>query len=64
MNTDFITLEEFCQMTGYKKNTVYTYLRRKDKGIPAYHFGRLIRFKRSEVIEYINTTTKKIEYAA
>jgi excisionase family DNA binding protein len=56
--TDFISIDEFCKMTGFKKNTVYQYLSKPEKKIPSYRFGRFVRFKRSEVIEFINSNTK------
>ena len=56
--TDFISIDEFCKLTGYKKNTVYQYLCRQEKKIPSYRFGRFVRFKRSEVIDFINSSTK------
>lgn len=58
-NTDFIDLKEFCTMTGWSKNTVYQYLKRPEKMIPSYRFGRFVRFKRGEVLNYIETNTKK-----
>lgn len=62
--TDFISIDEFCRLTGYKKNTVYQYLNRQEKKIPSYRFGRFVRFKRSEVIEFINNNTKSYNHAS
>lgn len=51
---EFITSDEFCYMTGMSKNTFYQ--TRKKLSITPYYFGRKLRFKRKDVIAWINNT--------
>lgn len=39
--------------TGLAKNTIYKYI--KEKSIPVYRFGRLLRFKRVEVQQWMQS---------
>ena len=59
MESGFIDLQEFCRLTGWSKNTAYQYLSKID--CPSYRFGRLVRFKRDEVIDFIDRKTTQIE---
>ena len=53
----FITSDEFCEMTGMSKNTFYQ--ARKNLPITPYYFGRKLRFKRSDVKEWLESTISK-----
>jgi len=48
----FIDSDEFCNFTGMSKNTFYQ--TRKKLPITPYYFGRKLRFKRADVIEWLN----------
>jgi excisionase family DNA binding protein len=50
----FVTSDEFCQMTGMSKNTFYQ--TRTKIPITPYYFGRKLRFKREEVINWLEST--------
>ena len=55
--SDFIDLKEFCRLTGWSKNTAYKYL--KDiSGLRIYRFGRFLRFRRDEVLTWLNNQIK------
>ena len=49
---DFLSIDELSELTGLKKATIYA--KRSMREIPAYKFGRELRFKRSEVEDWIN----------
>jgi len=59
MANDFINIQECSQLMGLAKNTLYSYLSRGTITIPTYHFGRFLRFKRGEVLNYIEANTIK-----
>lgn len=50
----YIGSSEFCQMTGMSPNSFYQ--KRKKLSIKPYYFGRKLRFKRKDVIVWINNT--------
>jgi len=58
--SEFFTLDEFCRLTGWKRQTVYCYLNQKKHNIPARKFGRFLRFKKSESIDFVNNMTQPI----
>lgn len=60
MENEFWSLEKFCEETGYAKNTVYkNWPEYVKSGLPVYKFGsRFLRFKKVEVIEWINKRTQ------
>lgn len=50
---DYLTIEELCELTKLKKSTIYA--KRSRRELPAYKFGRELRFKRSEVDAWIRS---------
>jgi excisionase family DNA binding protein len=56
---DFIDVKSVVELTGLKKNTIYAYIKMQD--LPSYHFGRFLRFKRDEVIDWMNSRITKNE---
>ena len=58
---EFITPEEFCEVTGMGKNTFYQ--SRSSIPITPYYFGRKLRFKRAEVIDWYNGVMAKKPFA-
>ena len=48
---EYIDVDEVCQLTGWKRNTVYQYHR--NKHLPSYKFGGVLRFKRSEILKWM-----------
>jgi excisionase family DNA binding protein len=55
---EFLSIDELCELTGLKKATIYA--KRTKREIPAYKFGRELRFKRSEVEDWIDA--KRLTY--
>ncbi len=51
--SEYLSIEELSELTGLKKATIYA--KRSRREIPAYKFGRELRFKRSEVDAWINS---------
>ena len=60
-NSVFIDSDEFCDLAGMSKNTFYQ--TRKDLSITPYYFGRKLRFKRADVIEWLNNTISRKPFA-
>ncbi len=52
-NETYLTVDELSELTGLKKATIYA--KRSRRELPAYKFGRELRFKRSEVEAWIQT---------
>ena len=50
---EFLTLQDVCKITGLQKQTIYGLRSRRE--IPAYKFGSALRFKRSEIEEWMNS---------
>ena len=50
---EYLSVDELSDLTGLKKATIYA--KRSRRELPAYKFGRELRFKRSEVDAWINT---------
>ncbi len=48
---DFLTINDVCALLNLKKSLVYSLV--KAGKIPCYRFGKLIRFKRTEIEEWI-----------
>ena len=48
----FLTTEETAEVLGLRAGTLEN-MRRESKSIPYYKFGKHIKYKRSDVIEYI-----------
>lgn len=51
---DYFGIDTFCEITGYKKNTVYQLVRQKK--IPVYraaHGGKKLMFKREETVKWM-----------
>lgn len=49
--TLFLTAEEVATILGLKKSTIYALVKRGE--LPAYQFGKSVKFKRSDLDEYI-----------
>lgn len=57
---EYFGIDDFCKVTGYKKNTVYQLVRQKK--IPVYraaHGGKKLMFKRDEVEKWM--VNKRVE---
>ena len=52
-NGEYISIEELSNLTGLSKATIYG--KRSRRELPAYKFGRELRFKRSEVENWIRS---------
>ncbi len=52
-NSEYLSVDELSTLTGLKKATIYA--KRSRRELPAYKFGRELRFKRSEVEAWIQT---------
>lgn len=50
---DYLTIDELCELTKLKKSTIYA--KRSRRELPAYKFGRELRFRRSEIEEWMQT---------
>ena len=50
---EYLTIDELSDLTGLKKATIYA--KRSRRELPAYKFGRELRFKRPEVDAWINS---------
>jgi predicted DNA-binding transcriptional regulator AlpA len=53
LKSDFISIDEAAQLTGYSKQALANYRSKKEK-FPFYKSGRLIKYKKSELEEIIN----------
>jgi excisionase family DNA binding protein len=53
MEDRWLSVEEISAYLGVKRDTVYTW--RKEKDLPAHKFGRLWKFRREEVDEWIRS---------
>lgn len=49
--TPFMTAEEVSHLLGLKKSTIYALVKRGE--LPAYQFGKSVKFKRSDLEAYI-----------
>lgn len=47
MDKDFLTIDELSKYLGIKRSTLYQKVERRE--IPFYRFGRMIRFKRTDI---------------
>jgi len=52
---NYINIEEAAQYLGVSVITVRNWLKREDSGIPAHKIGRLWKFKRSELDEWVKS---------
>ncbi len=52
-NETYLTINELAELTGLKRATIYA--KRSRRELPAYKFGRELRFKRSEVDAWISS---------
>ena len=53
MEDRWLSVEEIAAYLGIKRDTVYKWI--KEKGIPAHKVGRLWKFKKNEVDEWVKT---------
>ncbi len=51
--SEYLTVDELSEMTGLKKATIYA--KRTKREIPAYKFGRELRFRREEIHGWIES---------
>lgn len=55
MKEEIITVEEFCELFGFKRNYVYKMI--YEKRIPHYKpYGKKVFFKMSEIMDNFNKT--------
>ncbi len=52
-NETYLTVDELSELTGLKKATIYA--KRSRRELPAFKFGRELRFRRSEIEAWINS---------
>ena len=55
----WLSVEEIAAYLGIKRDTVYKWLVRKD--LPAHKVGRLWKFKRSEIDEWVRSGSARID---
>jgi excisionase family DNA binding protein len=55
----FLKAEEVAFLLGLKKSTIYALVKRGE--LPAYQFGKSVKFKRSDLDEYIEKSKVKIK---
>ncbi len=51
--SEYLSVDELSELTGLKKATIYA--KRSRRELPAYKFGRELRFKREEIEIWMNT---------
>ena len=51
--SEYLSVDELSELTGLKKTTIYA--KRSRRELPAYKFGRELRFKREEIKTWMNT---------
>lgn len=52
-NETYLTIDELAELTGLKRATIYA--KRSRRELPAYKFGRELRFRRSEIETWMQT---------
>ncbi len=52
-NSEYLSVDELSELTGLKRATIYA--KRSRREIPAYKFGRELRFRRSEIEDWMQT---------
>ncbi len=52
MDDRWLSVEEIAEYLGISKDTVYVWI--TNKGLPGHRIGRLWKFKRSEVDEWVH----------
>ena len=57
MDKEFLNINEVSEYLGLKKSTLYFYVENGD--IPHYRIGRLIRFKKQEVNQWMEGNRKE-----
>ncbi len=58
MNKQYLTINEVCELTGLKKQTIYVEVYKRT--IPFVKFGpRLLRFKREDIEAWMSNRTYK-----
>lgn len=50
---EYLTIDELAELTGLKKATIYA--KRTNRELPAYKFGRELRFRRDEIQRWIDS---------
>jgi len=58
MDKEFLNIKEVSQYLGIKISTLYFYVENGD--IPHYRIGRLIRFKKQEVDQWMEGNKKEV----
>ena len=53
IDNEYLSIEDLSRLTGLQKATIYA--KRSRRELPAYKFGRELRFKRSEVDAWIRS---------
>jgi len=53
MKDRWLSVDEIGEYLGVKRDTVYKWI--SDKGMPAHKIGRLWKFKKNEVDEWVRT---------
>ena len=61
LHDELIDIKELARMTNFSIHTFYEMISEKRLPFPVYKFGRAVRFKRSDVLKWIDS--KKVEIA-
>lgn len=59
METEFLSVEELSKFLGLKAKTIYSICRRGE--LPCYKFGRLLKFKRSDIEAWVEGNRKTVD---
>jgi len=51
--SEYLSIDELSALTGLKRATIYA--KRSRRELPAYRFGRELRFRRSEIEDWMRT---------
>ncbi len=52
-DSEYLSVDELSKLTGLKRATIYA--KRSRRELPAYKFGRELRFRRSEIDDWMRT---------
>ncbi|MCI8637668.1 MAG: helix-turn-helix domain-containing protein [Coprococcus sp.] len=58
---NYISLEEAATYLGVKPTTLRSWIKKPGNDIPAYKIGRMWKFKRSELDEWVNSGKSAID---
>ncbi len=59
MKDRWLSVEEICEYLGIGRDTVYRLIEHKD--LPAFRIGRLWKFKKDEVDDWVKTNDSRVQ---